>query len=156
MKLRKIVLSVSLLLGISAVEGGKMPNTNPNDADCLAAAIYYEARDQPIQGQMAVAQVVLNRGANICKTINQPNQFSWRTNKRIYYDDHSYLLANKIITRGYAIRNFKATHFHNLTTNPNWSGYMITIGNHKFYLPQPPWKFTLVFVNFVCYNNNMM
>ncbi|MGP7796478.1 cell wall hydrolase [Sphingomonas sp. CLY1604] len=30
-------------------------------ADCLTAAVYYEARSEPIEGQRAVAQVVLNR-----------------------------------------------------------------------------------------------
>lgn len=30
-------------------------------ADCLTAAVYYEARSEPIDGQRAVAQVVLNR-----------------------------------------------------------------------------------------------
>jgi spore germination cell wall hydrolase CwlJ-like protein len=29
--------------------------------DCLAAAVYYEARGEPLAGQAAVAQVVLNR-----------------------------------------------------------------------------------------------
>ena len=138
MNVKSIVVIASLILGVSAVEGGKMPNTDPNNTDCLAAAIYYEARDQPIQGQLAVAQVVLNRGVNLCKTINQPGQFSWRTKSRIYYDERSYLLAKKIIHQGYAIRGFKATHFHNLSTNPNWSGYMTTIGAHKFYRPLPP------------------
>jgi len=28
---------------------------------CLAAAIFFEARDQPIDGQRAVADVVMNR-----------------------------------------------------------------------------------------------
>ena len=31
---------------------------------CLAVAIYFEARSEPIAGQLAVAQVVLNRVAN--------------------------------------------------------------------------------------------
>jgi len=29
--------------------------------ECLAVAIFFEARDQPIEGQMAVAEVVMNR-----------------------------------------------------------------------------------------------
>ena len=42
---------------------------------CLAMAIYFEARDQPIAGQLAVAQVVLNRVLDkrhpdtVCKVI---------------------------------------------------------------------------------------
>jgi spore germination cell wall hydrolase CwlJ-like protein len=41
------------------------------DVDCLAAAIYYEARGESVEGQAAVAQVVLNRshGKGFPKTI---------------------------------------------------------------------------------------
>jgi spore germination cell wall hydrolase CwlJ-like protein len=35
------------------------------DVDCLAAAVYYEARGEPADGQAAVAQVVLNRSRRI-------------------------------------------------------------------------------------------
>jgi spore germination cell wall hydrolase CwlJ-like protein len=42
-----------------------MPVTDGDDAararDCLTAAVYYEAASEPIEGQRAVAQVVLNR-----------------------------------------------------------------------------------------------
>ena len=29
--------------------------------ECLIAAVFFEARDQPVQGQFAVAEVVMNR-----------------------------------------------------------------------------------------------
>ena len=44
---------------------------------CLAEALYFEARGEPIQGQLAVGEVVLNRVEDprypnsICKVINQ-------------------------------------------------------------------------------------
>ncbi len=50
---------------------------------CLALAIYFEARNQPIQGQLAVAYVVLNRVAdkrwpdNVCDVVYQRKQFSF-------------------------------------------------------------------------------
>ena len=130
--------AIPLLLGVVAVEGGNPPNTDPTAVDCLAAAIYKEARGESLKGKLAVAQVVLNRGENICNTINKPHQFSWRTTDRLYYDNYHYTLANKIITRGYAIKGFKSTHFHNHTVNPNWPGYQTTIGAHKFYYLKPP------------------
>ena len=37
------------------------PKTHAQAADCLAAAIYYEAADQSAEGRRAVAQVVINR-----------------------------------------------------------------------------------------------
>ncbi|MEM6833146.1 MAG: cell wall hydrolase [Sphingomonadales bacterium] len=36
------------------------PNLHP-EAQCLAQAVYFEARSEPLEGQLAVAQVVLNR-----------------------------------------------------------------------------------------------
>jgi spore germination cell wall hydrolase CwlJ-like protein len=50
---------------------------------CLAKAVYFEARGEPIQGQLAVAQVVLNRAASgrypasWCRVITQKAQFSF-------------------------------------------------------------------------------
>ena len=36
----------------------------PSEQRCLAAAVYFEARGEPVKGQAAVAQVVLNRVRN--------------------------------------------------------------------------------------------
>ncbi len=53
------------------------------DQDCLANAVYFEARSEPIEGQLAVAQVVLNRAASgvypagLCDVIKQHAQFSF-------------------------------------------------------------------------------
>ena len=137
MKVKSIICGIPLILAVVAAEGGITPNMDPTDIDCLATAIYKEARGEPVLGQLAVAQVVLNRGTNICRTVNQPGQFSWRANSRLYYDEDAYNLARTILNRGYALRRFTATHFHNLTVTPNWTGYLITIGNHKFYKITP-------------------
>lgn len=53
------------------------------DQDCLASAVYFESRGEPIEGQLAVANVVLNRAASgryppdLCETITQHAQFSF-------------------------------------------------------------------------------
>lgn len=50
---------------------------------CLALNVYHEARSENYDGQMAVAQVTLNRVASekypdsICDVVWQPRQFSW-------------------------------------------------------------------------------
>jgi hypothetical protein len=57
--------------------------TEGRDHDCLAKAVYFEARGEPIEGQLAVAEVVINRAgsgrypADICSVITQPWQFSF-------------------------------------------------------------------------------
>lgn len=57
--------------------------TSGRDEDCLAKAVYFEARGEPLQGQLAVAEVVMNRAASgrypadICAVVIQPWQFSF-------------------------------------------------------------------------------
>jgi len=57
--------------------------TDDREQDCLAAAVYFEARGEPIEGQLAVAEVVLNRVASgrypatVCAVVTQPWQFSF-------------------------------------------------------------------------------
>jgi hypothetical protein len=57
--------------------------TDDFQQDCLAAAVYFEARGEPIEGQLAVAEVVLNRTLSgryppsICDVVTQPWQFSF-------------------------------------------------------------------------------
>ena len=52
-------------------------------ANCLATAVYFEARGESLEGQMAVARVVMNRAASgkyppsWCATVKQPWQFSF-------------------------------------------------------------------------------
>ncbi|MBV8685527.1 MAG: cell wall hydrolase [Alphaproteobacteria bacterium] len=53
------------------------------EQDCLANAVYFESRGEPVEGQLAVAQVVLNRAASgryptsLCAVITQKAQFSF-------------------------------------------------------------------------------
>src|SRR4030095_8063208 len=50
---------------------------------CLAGAVYFEARGESLEGQLAVAEVVLNRAASgrypstLCGVITQRSQFSF-------------------------------------------------------------------------------
>lgn len=53
------------------------------EQNCLANAVYFEARGESLEGQLAVAEVVLNRAASgrypasICGVVTQPAQFSF-------------------------------------------------------------------------------
>ena len=50
---------------------------------CLAKAVYFEARGETLEGQLAVAEVVLNRArsgrfaSSVCGVVTQPAQFSF-------------------------------------------------------------------------------
>jgi len=61
------------------------------ELDCLARNIYWEARSEPVEGMIAVAQVTLNRVAHnsfpddICDVVYQgPTRASWK-DKSVYY-----------------------------------------------------------------------
>lgn len=51
--------------------------------NCLATAVYFEARGETVEGQLAVARVVMNRAASgkyptdWCSVVKQPYQFSF-------------------------------------------------------------------------------
>lgn len=51
--------------------------------ECLAKAVYFEARSETLEGQLAVANVILNRAqsgvypSTICEVVTQPWQFSF-------------------------------------------------------------------------------
>ena len=54
-----------------------------HEANCIAVAVYHEARGESVEGQMAVARVIMNRAASgkypssWCATVKQPWQFSF-------------------------------------------------------------------------------
>lgn len=124
---------------------------------CLAEAIYFEARGEPVNGQLAVAQVVLNRLKNpaypdtICgvvyqnRTVRNGCQFSFacdgiadRVTERDAWSMAT-TLANAAIDDGNAAWMpdvGSATHYHATYVRPRWARTMIKmvqIGEHIFY-----------------------
>lgn len=114
------------------------------DLRCLATAVYFESRGEPLEGQLAVAQAILNRvesgryANSICGVINQPRQFS--------YDRTRTPAAGKDWRVAQAIAQIaandmwvevapKALSFHATYVAPNWAGKtrVATIGRHIFY-----------------------
>ena len=67
---------------------GKYATTAQLDTEstCLATAVYFEARGESLEGQLAVARVVMNRAASgkyppdWCSVVKQPAQFSFVRN----------------------------------------------------------------------------
>ena len=53
------------------------------EANCIATAVYFEARGEALEGQLAVARVIMNRAASgqypssWCAVVKQPSQFSF-------------------------------------------------------------------------------
>ena len=63
--------------------GALCVNTLTDQANCIAVAVYHEARGESLEGQMAVAKVIMNRAASgkyptsWCGVVKQPWQFSF-------------------------------------------------------------------------------
>ena len=71
-------------------------STDNGEQDCLANAVYFEARGEPIEGQPAVAEVVLNRDPvgplpehRSARSSPSPGQFSFVRRGRIPAADRS-------------------------------------------------------------------
>ncbi|MBB5751952.1 cell wall hydrolase [Prosthecomicrobium pneumaticum] len=123
---------------------------------CLAEAIYFEARSEPIKGQLAVAQVVINRlknpayPATICgvvyqnRTMRNACQFSFACDgiKDRVTDRRAWSTAQTLARRVLFENNWwsadvgSATHYHATYVRPRWARTMKKmqkIGRHVFY-----------------------
>jgi spore germination cell wall hydrolase CwlJ-like protein len=82
--------SLHELVGDMPVEAELSP-----DIKCLAQAVFFEARGEPLTGQLAVARVVINRAASgfypadYCSVVAQRGQFSFVRGGRIPEADAS-------------------------------------------------------------------
>ena len=116
---------------------------------CLAQNIYFEARDQSTAGQIAVAQVAMNRVDHeyypneICEVIKQgPTRINWKGNElpikhkcqfSWYCDGKSDVMLDKdAVMRAMALAHVVynnevpditdgATHYHAITVFPKWA-----------------------------------
>lgn len=125
---------------------------------CLANAIYFEARSEPEKGQIAVAQVVVNRAFSgyypndICGVVYQNKhrhlscQFTFACDgiPDIVNDKPSWAVAERIANevldgKLYLEDVGKATHYHAYYVSPYWARSMrkmARIGAHTFYYPR--------------------
>ena len=121
--------------------------------ECLIAVVFFEARDQPVQGQFAVAEVVMNRVESdrwpngICEVVFQNKQFSFthdgKSDNPLKYlhndmEKRAYLIA-KSVARGVVIGEkigISSTHYHRTDVSPYWAKHYRKdgqVGEHIFY-----------------------
>lgn len=113
---------------------------------CLAAGVFYESKGEPLAGQLAVAQTIINRSKSgrfpksICSVLTQAGQFSfvrrgvvpdaagrngWTTAVAVAKVAHADLWDSVAA---------KALFFHARRVSPGWKMQKIaSIGNHVFY-----------------------
>lgn len=113
--------------------------------ECLARAIYHEARGEPLKGKIAVAWVIMNRittngfPVSICKVIAQPGQFPWFAKNPKEKDLKSYqesvILAEAIIDGEHPDPTDGAVYFQSVR-DAGHGRFRTRIGSHYFFLPR--------------------
>ncbi len=125
------------------------PKSLSPEMECLAGAIYFESRGEPMAGQLAVAQVVLNRAearqfpSSYCGVVYQRAQFSFIKGgnmPRIRRGSSAWKRAKKIARIAHeGMWDSKAgdsLYFHAKYVRPKWSRKKVaraTINTHIFY-----------------------
>jgi spore germination cell wall hydrolase CwlJ-like protein len=124
---------------------------------CLAEAVYFEARNEPVRGQIAVAQVVMNRvfspyyPGEVCAVVYQNAhrhlscQFTFacdgipeRVSERGPWQRAQRIAKQTLDGKIWRPEVAKATHYHADYVKPKWIRDMRTLvkhGRHIFYRP---------------------
>mgnify|MGYP002777178920 CR=1 FL=1 len=114
-----------------------------DELDCLATAVWFESRGEVMEGQLAVAQAVLNRarsgrwGKGVCAVIRAPRQFSF-TPERVQRGTATFTTAMavaRVAMLGLWHDIAAGAHsFHAAGLKPGWRLTRVAkIGNHVFY-----------------------
>lgn len=125
---------------------------------CLAEAVYFEARGEAVRGQIAVAQVVLNRAFSgkypetVCGVVYQNKHrhlacqftFACDNNKDVIREPDMWERAKKIAKamldgQLWLPEVDKSTHYHAYWVRPSWVSEMKKMyktGVHTFYRPR--------------------
>ena len=135
---------------------------DPKEQECLAMALYHEARGEPVAGQEAVGQVILNRVDSsyhpdtVCKVVyknahrRNACQFSFACDgisdrpKETRAWEKKVAMAKELLSCDAECREqqradggiVKSTHYHATYVSPRWASKLERtgqVGNHIFY-----------------------
>jgi len=149
----RVVPPASLKEAMSMTEG-RVAQISRDEARCLSQAVYFEARSEPLEGQLAVAQVVLNRVESpywpntICGVVFQNERMRHRCQFSFACDGLTDSPYNRRAWRtaetiaAVALHDLwddvtdGATHYHADYVQPDWRKMMhptVAYGRHQFY-----------------------
>jgi spore germination cell wall hydrolase CwlJ-like protein len=127
----------------------KLRSSEPgsSELECLAGAIYFEAKSESLTGQLAVGHVIANRAASgrfpssYCGVVYQRSQFSFVRGHSMPYiprasqDWKDAVAIAKIVDQKLQPSPMgKALYFHARRVSPGWRMARVgTLGNHVFY-----------------------
>ena len=122
---------------------------------CLALNLYHEARSDPVESQLAVAFVTLNRAeqraSKVCDVVFEKSQFSWTTGttRRQAYDSVKRLnkteefklalnLSRRVLAKEIQDTTHGSRYFHLPKVKPKWAKSpelkrVAKIGSHIYY-----------------------
>lgn len=123
---------------------------HPADADselrCLAVGVYYESKGEPLAGQLAVAEVILNRASSgrfarsVCGVLKQRGQFSFVRGGVLPTPPNNAQWRRAMAVAQVARKDLwdspvdNALYFHARYVSPGWKRPRVgTVGNHIFY-----------------------
>ncbi|ANI77881.1 MULTISPECIES: cell wall hydrolase [Sphingobium] len=121
--------------------------TLDGDMKCLAGAVYFESKGESLEGQLAVARVIINRAksgrfaSSLCGVVYQPGQFSFvrgRGMPAIPMATESWrqavAIAQIAMQDGWDSKAEGALFFHARRVSPSWGKRQLAaIDNHIFY-----------------------
>ena len=151
--IRVLVALLLLTATILFTAKGWAHQPSSRSAECLALAMYWEARGEGTLGMRAVGSVVLNRVLHpnfpdsVCGVVFQggetpPCQFSWWCDgisdrpRNATQWRHSILTAENLLARRRSDPTRGALYFHSISVNSKWHRRQhptVRIGRHRFY-----------------------
>jgi spore germination cell wall hydrolase CwlJ-like protein len=122
-------------------------STADEQHECLADAVYFESKGEPLRGQLSVAEVILNRArsgrfpASVCGVVRQRGQFSFVRGGRIPAVARASLAWKRAVAIAHIARERladggapRALFFHARYVSPRWKLTRVAaVGNHIFY-----------------------
>ena len=131
---------------LAAAVAAQDTDARDRDLTCMAGAIYFEAKGEPLSGQLAVGEVILNRTKSgrfpksICSVVTQPGQFSFVRGGRVPVIANNAAYRTAVAVARVAMADAwdspapNAMYFHARRVSPGWRMTKIaSIGNHVFY-----------------------
>ena len=129
------------------VDAQGAPEELDGDMKCLAGAVYFEAKGESLEGQLAVARVIINRAksgrfaSSLCGVIYQPSQFSFVRGHgmppiNIASDSwrQAVAIAQIALDDSWDSQAEGALFFHARRVSPGWGKTKLaSIDNHVFY-----------------------
>jgi spore germination cell wall hydrolase CwlJ-like protein len=131
----------------SLVASMRSSDAGSRELECLAGAIYFESKSEPLKGQLAVGHVIANRAASgrfpssYCGVVYQRSQFSFVRGHSMPPIARSGLQWKNAVAIARIVDQklaptpvSKALFFHARRVSPGWRLTRVaTLGNHVFY-----------------------